>query len=389
MTVQNSKSLKKTLFISLLLLALVACKKQQKQEISDSTNSLPILNLAGYIDKNVPDTFTWNSLQKKVTFIPLETTKTSLLAIPNLTYLDNKDIIISDLANYNILVFTNEGKFNYTFNHKGNGPGEYLALNHISFLPIDSTIHIYDSNKKNLLTYSISGKLIKSTPTQGLNISNILYLSTNRIIAYNNKGKYFISVFDKNLNELSKKFPFDTVHYGKETFKQAFFSNSSYTKDIFLINNALITDTVFAYSDTKDWPAFVVNKGDLTIPSSERSDLFKAFLNLNPNYPKNFHFDVFSNYVLMKYLYKGLEVSELWDLLSGKIISRHSLQNVVTKEVFSDGFAYTLPSGHVIHALPEYVTQHKLIFKLSPGELMEDIPGIKEDDNPILMILEI
>jgi hypothetical protein len=381
--------MKNALFITLLLFALAACNNQKKQEISDSTKSLPILNLAEQIDAKVPDTFTWNSIQKKVAFIPLETTKASLLADFNLAYADDKYIITSNPSNFNIHVFTNDGKFNYAFNNTGNGPGEYLEINHLSFLPTDSTIHIYDAGKKNLLTYSINGKHIQSTQTKGLNIGNISYLSANRTIAYNIKGEYLISVFDKDLNELSKKFPFDTVRYGKEKFKQGFFNNTTNTKDIFLINNALLTDTVFAYSDTNDWPVFVVNKGEYTIPASECSDVFKAFINLNPTYPKDFHFDIFSNYVLMKYLYKGLIIVELWDLPRGKILSRHSLQNLVTKEKFSAGFAYTLPSGNVIHALPAYVTQSKLVFVLSPEELMDDIPGLKEDDNPVLMVIEV
>ena len=64
-------------------------------------------------------------------------------------------------------------------------------------------------------------------------------------------------------------------------------------------------------------------------------------------------------------------------------------RSVVTKEVFSDGFAYTLPSGNVIHVLPRYVTQGKLVFVLSPEDLMDDISGLKEDDNPVLMVINL
>jgi hypothetical protein len=373
-----------------LLAILSSCtQKQVKPDTGIDIDKLPVLNLAEQIEANVPDTFTWNSIQKKVTFIPLETTKASILGFPRLCYVDDGMILISDGKTENILLFNNEGKCISHFNHKGNGPGEYCYLSGIFFNSSDSIIQVYDDEYKKWLSYTSKGVFVRSLSTKDRFHGRIRYSKNNRIITRNLSGNARVSILDNDLHLIEEVFPYDPSVTYKEKNTIIGFGNNSHTKDIMLYNNSVETDTVYAFSDSNVWPLFIVDKGDYVIPKSERSDYFKAFLELNPTYPKDFSIDAFSNYVLMQYHYYGLYVAELWDLPSGKILSRCSLRNVVTKEKFSAGFSYTLPSGNVIHTLPEYVTQHRLVFVLSPEGLMDDIPGLKEDDNPVLMILEI
>lgn len=374
-----------------LLIAILPSCNQKRDNTDTATNetALPVLNLAAQIEAKVPDTFTWNSIQKKVTFIPLETTDASMIGHLSLSYIDDGVILIGDGKTYNILLFNIEGKSISHFNHQGNGPGEYFSINGLFFNPSDSTINVYDRQYENWITYTLKGKPLSSISTKKLFKGGVAYCKGNRIITGNSSGKTRLSLFNKDFRLIKGVLPLDSIQSLQEYRPINFFSNSTWTKDILLYTNSVETDTVWALSETAVWPFLIVDKGKYVIPESERSDYFKAFLELNPTYPKDFHFDAFSHFVLMKYLYKGLIVAELWDLPSGKILSRCSLRNVVTKEVFYDGFAYTLPSGNVIHALPAYVTQGKLVFVLSPDELMDDIPGLKEDDNPVLMVINL
>lgn len=373
-----------------LLIAILPSCNQKRDNTDTATNEtvLPVLNLAAQIEANVPDTFTWNSIQKKVTFIPLETTEALMLGIPYLSYVDDGVILIGDGKTYNILLFNIEGKCISHFNHQGNGPGEYFSINGLFFNSSDSTINVFDRQYEHWITYTSTGKPLSSISTKKLFKGGVAYCKGNRIITGNASGKTRLSLFDKDFRLIKGVLPLDSIQSLQEYRPINFFSNSTWTKDILLYTNTAETDTIWAY-ETDVRPFFIVDKGKYVIPESERSDYFKAFLNLNPTYPKDFHFDAFSNFVLMKYLYKGLIVAELWDLPSGKILSRCSLRNVVTKEKFSAGFAYTLPSGNVIHALPAYVTQSTLVFVLSPEDLMDDIPGLKEDDNPVLMVINL
>lgn len=383
-------SLHLSFFMCLMILTTLPSCNQKRDNTDTATNetALPVLNLAAQIEANVLDTFTWNSIQKKVTFIPLETTEASMIGHLSLSYIDDGVILIGDAKTYNILLFNIKGKCISHFNHQGNGPGEYFSINGLFFNPSDSTINVYDRQYENWITYTSTGKPLSSISTKKLFKGGVAYCKGNQIITSNSSGKTRLSLFDQDFTLIKGVLPLDSTQSHQAYRPINFFSSTTWTKDIMLFTNTVETDTIWACtSDVK--PFFIVEKGKYVIPESERSDYFKAFLELNPTYPKDFHFDAFSHFVLMKYLYKGLIVAELWNLPSGKILSRCSLQNVVTKEVFSDGFAYTLPSGNVIHALPAYVTESKLVFVLSPEDLMDEIPGLKEDDNPVLMVINL
>lgn len=379
-----------SLFLCLTFIPILpSCtQKSEKSGASFDDGKLPVLNLAAQIEANVPDTFTWNSIQKKVTFIPLETTVASMIGHLSLSYIDDGVILIGDGKTYNILLFNIEGKCISHFNHQGNGPGEYFSINGLFFNSSDSTINVYDRQYENWITYTLKGKPLSSISTKKLFKGGVVYCKGNRIITGNASGKTRLSLFDKDFRLIKGVLPLDSIQSLQEYRPINFFSNSTWTKDILLYTNTAETDTIWAY-ETDVRPLFIVDKGKYVMPQAERSDYFKAFLELNPTYPKDFHFDTFSHFVLMKYLYKGLIVAELWDLPSGSILSRCGLENVITQEKISAGFAYTLPSGNVIHTLPRYVTQHKLVFELSPSALMDDIPGLKEDDNPVLMVINL
>ena len=52
---------------------------------------------------------------------------------------------------------------------------------------------------------------------------------------------------------------------------------------------------------------------------------------------------------------------------------------------------FRFPSGTVIRLLPDYISGNKIAFFIPADEAMGEIPGVKirEDDNPILMVMEL
>ena len=181
------------------LITLSSCtQKSEKPDVSTNEGKLPVLNLAEQIEANVPDTFTWNSIQKKVTFIPLETTDASMIGHLSLSYIDDGVILIGDGKTYNILLFNIEGKSISHFNHQGNGPGEYFSINGLFFNPSDSTINVYDRQYENWITYTLKGKPLSSISTKKLFKGGVAYCKGNRIITGNSSGKTRLSLFNKD-----------------------------------------------------------------------------------------------------------------------------------------------------------------------------------------------
>ena len=61
-------------FLLVILSVVPGCKR-----VSDGNNtSLPVLDMGATIGKQVPDTFTWNSVAKKITYVPISTSPDAL-----------------------------------------------------------------------------------------------------------------------------------------------------------------------------------------------------------------------------------------------------------------------------------------------------------------------
>ena len=57
-----------SLFFFLIVLSVaVGCKRT----LSENKGTLPVLDMEATIGKQAPDTFTWNSVAKKITYVPM------------------------------------------------------------------------------------------------------------------------------------------------------------------------------------------------------------------------------------------------------------------------------------------------------------------------------
>lgn len=99
--------------------------------------------------------------------------------------------------------------------------------------------------------------------------------------------------------------------------------------------------------------------------------------------------DAFSTYLLFRYLWKGQFVVELWNNLGQNKIANSALVQPNQYSGLVGGFNYVFESGKKIRVLPNYVTKNHLAFFLSAEECMSEFKGMKEDDNPVLMVMDL
>lgn len=376
---------KYTYFFLIALTFFLSCDNKCKT----SKKSLPVLELAKYVEHDIPDTFTWNSIQKKVTFIALETSKHSLLSeycTPK--FIDNKTILVVDNKFEKIFHFNNDGKILHVIYHKGNGPGEYVYLTHVSYNTSDSLIRVFDMGNRKLIFYNLKGEHIKSISTRGKFSGIIIFINDSHFVIQNDSGKYQISIFDEYYNQTQVKLPFDPIcsRRSKSILPTTYSHSQNSDRKIF---NPINNDTVYEFSDQRNDPLFVLKKGKFVFPESEIENVFKLEISDYSNYFMHFDIDVFSRYVLIKYSLKGKSFAEVWDLEKEAITSRTLLKNKVTKEAFADGLPYKLPSGDIIRIFPKYVTKNQLVFMIPAYDLLNEFKNLKEDDNPVLMIMNI
>ena len=142
---------------------MIACNSRPQTDAEEEAikeDTIAILDFASAISKEVPDTFTWNSVAKKVTYIPLSSSHL-MDGHPAINYLGDDMCILSEGKEQWIHRVDFKGSFLSSFRHVGNGPGEYVYLSSVVYHPKDSTIRVFDNGSHKYIIYSKEGKLFR------------------------------------------------------------------------------------------------------------------------------------------------------------------------------------------------------------------------------------
>ena len=100
-----------------------------------------------------------------ITYIPIETNNHVLInnGINALSHFSDKYIIIVNYKSYDCYIFDRNGKIINFFNHKGQGPNEYLNIIGITADEVKKEIYIVDHPQKHrILVYSFDGDFIRT-----------------------------------------------------------------------------------------------------------------------------------------------------------------------------------------------------------------------------------
>jgi hypothetical protein len=140
-------------FIALFLLVsqlfLASCSEKK------SDKDIRVIDIAGSLGKGriIP----LSEIAGEVTYIPLETTDSSLVGRISSIFYENNQIYIVHSSG-TISIFDENGKFIRKINRKGNGPQEYVNTPPLGMLEIDK-------NNGNLIVRSIDTKIYEYTKT--------------------------------------------------------------------------------------------------------------------------------------------------------------------------------------------------------------------------------
>ena len=123
-----------------------------------------------------------DSLFSSVTYIPLETSKNSLLVSINKIHIQDSTIYILDKKQKIIFAFDLGGKYKSKLDKHGRGYGEYLSLD--DFFITDSSIYILASDQQKVSVYNLNFEFNFDFPivTHGTSITfnrDSLFIFTN------------------------------------------------------------------------------------------------------------------------------------------------------------------------------------------------------------------
>lgn len=371
---------------------MIACNSRPQTDAEEEAikeDTIAILDFASAINKEVPDTFTWNSVAKKVIYIPLSSSHL-MDGHPAINYLGDDMCILSEGKEQWIHRVDFKGSFLSSFRHVGNGPGEYVYLSSVVYHPKDSTIRVFDNGSHKYIIYSKEGKLFREINLVDSELNYLLHAEGDTYFCSGSfsNGKSEIIVSDTALRVKSSILPFDpTDDYVTRGGIMLTTSVQRCGPKLCLFNH-IYSDSVFLLTPDGLKPEFILRKGKYA-PSLDDVKQFMKW-NKNDSFAKGFSIKTFPGYYLVQYSYKDKFFGEIWSKETNQIVSR----TVLTRpDMFSSyrGIPYRFPSGTTIKLLPAYINGNKIAFFIPADEAAGEIPGVKisEDDNPIVMILEL
>ncbi|WP_337942974.1 6-bladed beta-propeller [Parabacteroides sp.] len=366
-------------FLLIILFVIVGCKKGS----DDRKDSLPVFDMEAVIGRQIPDTFTWNGVAKKIDYVPLSTSSDALFGAAQLVHIDNDFYCMIDPKTSSVFYSDKTGKIIHSFSRKGQGPGEYAWLTYVSMNPKDSTISVFDQKSGKYIIYDLMGNFIKETFLKEKGLNTVHLISDNFAIAKGlDAGGYKLCVTDKDLNIRKNLFPMDTTLTEMERFCMIWQLNYSKNRDMFIANFAN-EDTVFAVTAKGALPVCVLKKGKYALPEEEAK---KPMDIISTPYIRSMWLSAVSDYYLITYLFENQYYDEIWNGRDNKIISRLSCENGEW------GFPLCLPSGKkvLLNTRLLYVNGNMVASFIDAATAVEGgVEGVEEDDNPVLVVMEL
>lgn len=374
----------KTTFFILFLIVLsigTGCKMNSDQD----QKPLPVLDMEAAIGKQVPDTFTWNGIAKRITYVPISTPADKLFGSAQPVYVDNTMYCAVDHKTGTVFRTDKKGKVISSFSRKGHGPGEYNMLTYVHVNRTDSTIEVFDQRGGRHIVYDLDGNLIQEIFLKEKGLDTPILISDNYIVARGqNNTTHKLYIADKDFNIRKSLFPMDTTLTEMQRLNLTWQLNYCRNRDFAVINFAN-EDTVFTVTESGAQPLCIFKKGVYNIPEEELKNPTEAS-GFGSDYIRTMWLSSIPGYYLISYVRKDNFWDEIWRKSDNQIVSRFS------NEDGEFGFPLRLPSGKKIRidARNLYIKGNLVVTSIDAIVAVEGkIPDVDEDDNPVLVVMEI
>lgn len=359
-----------------------------------------ILDIAKVIDKEI----SLSSIAEDIKYIPLS----NEMLIGDIVSIELTDsLIFLAPASETLCVFDRDGKLKSRIGKRGKGPGEYNYSNSFTIDKYKRIIYILNTTHKNILKYSFEGKFLGELSLQ--NLDTFFYeiiLSNNYLFLFEGinggYGKYDWVKIDTNGEVISKKLnyieEFPSYHQCCGN-KQIAFNNSFYYWN-------QINDTIFEINNAKYNPAFMFAQGDFRFPKQKVGE-----------FPMKYFFPrvifITKKYVLLGYGYQYQSFTALYEKAKKQLYAVNKTDNMELWR--GPGIVNDFDSGLPLIPLSYYRNEKNeefIVSKVDPFQLKSLVAseafknsspqypekkkelerlglGLKENDNPILMITKL
>lgn len=384
-------------FFAFIVFLFVQCSSNRNSNVSDENE----INREAVQKIHLPDAgetiLKASYFADTVEYIPLETTKESLIKGIKDLWMNDSIILVSCWQN-GLQLFRRDGQFLRKIGKKGKGPGEYLSIFSIEI--VRDTIYVSSTGKRGFLRYKLDGSYCDEIK---FNSQPVFFSTTidHKIVQYDyQKGKAL--VYNKgfqNPDTIILEYDVTKGRYQYVTTNH-FLTYFQKTSSGLLFNNYR-NDTIWSIKGNEKKPAYILDLKD-KLPYEKQIEFCKGDFMRWEEAVKSYHYVhliPFSSCVLIFQL--------PWDRPKYDAIY---LSNQKTGEIkrYNTSYVYDDIGGKMklshIHFIynPNYlvaITEPQEIFENIEGDgnkeenpssaFMNQMKKIKEDDNQILVLMKI
>ncbi|MDR0995556.1 MAG: 6-bladed beta-propeller [Tannerella sp.] len=345
--------------------------------------------------------FPLSHLALSLEYVPLETIDSSLISHIQSVRATKDFFFVRDIKG--LLQFDRHGKFLRRIGSQGKGPGQYTFLKAVAVNEKAGLLYLYVYMQQKALVYDFKGNFLREIPVpdnHGLRLLNDSILTavlSDRSGGMGAGGLELANLQGKTL----KKFPCEDAHTQKHG--DAFLEMVGFTTQLYRFGGNLFYkygygDTVCQVTPKALLPRYVVEAGKYALPPELRYDMMNGdaerFSKETSQYMR-MGFMEFTDYVLMPYT--G------WGNLFGTEPFRLAVYNKKTGNCFSVK-GDTLPNDmdHLQPFYPDLAIDDNSALMICPAAKLfariQKLPKnrvppvlqkLKEDDNPILLLVHL
>lgn len=367
----------------------------------DVTRQDPLVfDLEQSIGASSADTFVLNTITDSVRFVPLETNGKSIIENFNYVFAAIADefLISGGIGNYGkgVLQFDSRGSFIGEIARIGRGPGELRivmswsvneSLRKICVMGQSRMVvkwldtgNTYDISIKDAYGFDIvpldDGSCVFTKTTgmgkYGVDIPYLTFLDSTGSVIHSLNYSYNRNVDYDASEGRQGKLPFEKYNISASYMGGAIF------QDVY-------NDTLFYIKDRNHiTPYIVLKRGKLM---SDIKDVYDDARKAQQVYFRNM--TETEKYFLIKYFYRNMLYTDIWDKSSKKLISRVEMPNSFSALTQKFNARYELPNGEETIVNIVYAKKDQLYCLLEAPVAAKFMDNIDEEDNPVVMILHL
>ena len=316
------------IFIFLFIVLLIGCKNQNKIEQADIRFTLqPNSSINSF--NSIDDVFT------EPYYIPLETTKESLIGRIDKVVKFESCYVILDCEADQVLRFNEEGKFLNSIGKIGKGPGEYLSVDDLQVF--GNNVYLLARDSKKIILFSIEGKFQREISLNDF-YSNFTIANYEHAFLYRN--------FNSNIHQtnlvyfsLTKEKVISNFHkINKSQFGQGYATKCFDVNHKSIFFSAPNDYNIYTVTEKSTQPKYYIDFGrKYSLPQESRYYNYEELENIDQEVVKGINnLFIFDNIILFTYIYSGIKNLVVIDVINKKILFNGYPEATLKSPIFND-----------------------------------------------------